>query len=69
MCAQTCIERKRAACRKGSITTYQKHGRAHMQQIGRHGFWMLSMRLGDGHGNRKAALALLAKHGAIVAYR
>lgn len=69
MCSKTCIQAKRDGGRRGGTTTVARHGAAHMRKIGKHGFWMLSMKLGDGHCNRQAALDLLAKRGAIRPYR
>lgn len=69
MCNETCRIAKRAAGRRGGHVTVTRYGRAHMSKIGKHGFWTLAMKSGDGHCNRQAALDLLAKRGAIQPYR
>jgi hypothetical protein len=68
MCNATCRATKREAGRRGGQATVAKLGPEHMSKIGKAGFHMLAMRLGDGHCNRQAALYVLAGKGKLTPY-
>lgn len=64
-CDETCLTAKREGGRRGGQQTVARHGREHMSKIGKSGFHMLALRLGDGHANYAAALYVLAGRGAM----